>query len=108
VFFCYRLPGLDTEATENDPDYSLKAGVTCWYLYDLASETILGTPGEIASHIRSDLDTPRRLDMESDTLMDIRTKVRKHIKNTYERDLGVPADAPSPVLRCWMELNGAS
>jgi len=108
VFFCYRLPGLDTEATEDDPDYSLEAGVTRWYLYDLASETILDAPGEIASHIRSDPDTPRRIDIEPDTLKDIRAKVRKHIKNTYERDLGIPADAPSPVLRCWMELNEAS
>ena len=108
VFFCYRLPGLDTDPAENEPDYSLKAGVTRWYLYDLASETILGAPGEIASHIRSDLDTPRRLDIKPDTLKGIRAKVRKHIKNTYERDLGVPADAPSPVLRCWMELNEAS
>jgi len=74
----------------------------------LASETILGAPGEIASHIRSDPDTPRRLDIEPDTLKGIRAKVRKHIKNTYEKNLGVPADAPRPVLRCWMELNEAS
>ena len=108
VFFCYRLPGLDTEATEDEPDYSLNAGITRWYLYDLASGTILDNPGEIAAHIRSDPETPRLLDIEPDTLVEIRAKVRKHIKNTYEKNLGVPADAPSPVLRCWMELNEAS
>ena len=108
VFFCYRLPGLDVGTEEESSKFTLAAGTTRWYLYDLASEQILDDPGEIAAHIRSDPDTPRQLDIDPETLIDIRNKVRNHIKNTFEKAVGLPADAPRPSLRCWMELNEAS
>jgi len=105
VFFCYRLPALDSSADADSAEFTLDSGTTRWYLFDLETEQILETPGEIAAHVRSCQDTPRTLAIESTTLVSIRDKVRKHIKNSYEKAVGLPANAPSPQLRCWMELN---
>jgi hypothetical protein len=103
VFFCYALPALDTELGE----FTLEAGTTNWYLYDADSDDILDNPGEIVESVRSKPNTPRRCLFEEDTLKDVRTKVLKHIKNSYLKRLDVPLDAPKPTLRCWMELNEA-
>ena len=61
-------------------------------------------PGEIVDSIRSNPKTPRKCIAEQESLIAIREKVRDHIKNTYEKQLNVPMDAPGPSLKCWMEL----
>jgi superfamily II DNA or RNA helicase len=101
VFFCYGLPALDKEKNE----FTEEAGTTRWYLYDIEKDTILEEPGEIIESIRSKPSTPRKCITEEQTLVEIRGKVRKHIKNTYEKHLDAPLDAPKPSLKCWMELN---
>jgi SNF2 family DNA or RNA helicase len=100
VFFCYALPALDKEAGEFTED----AGTTRWYLYDLERDAILEEPGEIAASIRSKPDTPRTCSMEQKTLIELRGKIEKHIKNTYLKRVDAPVGV-KPALRCWMELN---
>ena len=100
VFFCYALPALDREKGE----FTEAAGTTRWYLYDLNRDAILEEPGEIVASIRSKPDTPRKCTTGEKTLVDIRAKVEKHIKNTYLKRVDAPVGV-KPALRCWMELN---
>ncbi|RME01325.1 MAG: helicase [Deltaproteobacteria bacterium] len=100
VFFCYALPALDKEKNE----FTEEAGTTRWYLYDLDRETILEEPGEIVESIRSKPETPRRCTMKEETLLDVRKKIEKHIKNSYLKRVDAPVGV-KPRLRCWMELN---
>jgi len=100
VFLCYALPALDREKGE----FTEAAGTTRWYLYDLNRDAILEEPAEIVASIRSKPDTPRRCDTEEKTLVDIRAKVERHIKNTYLKRIDAPVGV-KPALRCWMELN---
>jgi len=100
VFFCYALPALDKEAGE----FTEEAGTTRWYLYDLDREAILEEPGEIVASIRSEPETPRKCTTEEKTLVELRAKVEKHIKNTYLKRVDAPVGV-KPALRCWMELN---
>ncbi len=100
VFFCYALPALDKETNE----FTEEAGTTRWYLYDLDREAILDEPGEIAGSIRSKPETPRRCTTEEKTLLGIRKRIEKHIKNSYLKRVDAPLGV-KPRLRCWMELN---
>jgi superfamily II DNA or RNA helicase len=100
VFFCYALPALDKESGEFTED----AGTTRWYLYDLDREVIAEEPGEIVASIRSKVDTPRKCTTKEKTLVELRAKVEKHIKNTYLKRVDAPVGV-KPALRCWMELN---
>ena len=100
VFFCYALPALDKEKNE----FTEEAGTTRWYLYDLDRETILEEPGEIVASIRSKPATPRRCTTEETTLLNIRKRIEKHIKNSYLKRVDAPVGV-RPQLRCWMELN---
>ena len=100
VFFCYALPALDKEAGE----FTEEAGTTRWYLYDLDRDAILEEPGEIVASIRSKPETPRKCTTEEKTLVEIRAKVEKHIKNTYLKRVDAPVGV-KPALKCWMELN---
>lgn len=100
AFFCYALPALDKESGE----FTEQAGTTRWYLCDLDRDTILEEPGEIVASIRSKPETPRKCTTEEQTLMALRTKVEKHIKNTYLKRVDAPVGV-KPALRCWMELN---
>jgi superfamily II DNA or RNA helicase len=100
VFFCYALPALDKEAGE----FTEEAGTARWYFYDLDRDAILEEPAEIIGSIRSKTDTPRRCTTEEKTLVDIRARIEKHIKNTYLKRVDAPVGA-KPALRCWMELN---
>jgi hypothetical protein len=101
VFFCYALPALEKETGE----FTEEAGVTRWYLYDLDRDAILEDAGEISSSIRSTPETPRRCTTEQPTLVEVRAKVEKHIKNSYLKRVDAPVGV-RPSLRCWMELNG--
>ena len=100
VFFCYALPALDKESG----DFTEAAGTTRWYLYDLERDAILEEPGEIVTSIRSEPTTPRTCMTAEKTLVDLRTRVEKHIKNTYLKRVDAPVGV-KPTLRCWMELN---
>ncbi|MBR1255192.1 hypothetical protein JQ634_15965 [Bradyrhizobium sp. AUGA SZCCT0240] len=100
VFFCYGLPALDKETGE----FTHEAGTTRWYLYDFGRNTILEEPGEIVASIRSEADTPRQCKTDEKTLVDLRGKLEKHIKNTYLKRVDAPVGV-KPALRCWMELN---
>ena len=100
VFFCYSLPALDKETGE----FTEEAGTTRWYLYDMGRDTILEEPGEIIGSIRSKPNTPRRCVTEEQTLLEIRAKVLKHIKNTYLKRVDAPLGV-KPILKAWMELS---
>ena len=100
VFFCFALPALDKEAGE----FTEEAGMTRWYLYDLDRDAILEEPGEIVASIRSKPETPRKCTTEQKTLIELRGKIEKQIKNTYLRQVQAPVGV-KPALKCWMELD---
>ncbi len=100
VFFCYALPALDKETEE----FTDEAGTSRWYLYDIDRDAIFEEPGEIVSYIRSKPTTPRLCTTEQKKLIDIRTNIEKHIKNTYLKRIDAPVGI-KPSLKCWMELN---
>ena len=100
VFFCYALPALDKEAGE----FTEEAGTTRWYLYDMDRNAILEDPSEIAGSIRSKPETPDQCTTEEKTLVEIRAKIEKHIKNSYLKRIDAPVGV-KPSLKCWMELN---
>ena len=102
VFFCYALPALDKELGE----FTEAAGVTRWYFCDLGRDAILEEPSEIVASIRSTPDTPRSCATEQRTLVELKSKVEKHIKNTYLKRVDAPVGI-KPALKCWMELNRA-
>jgi superfamily II DNA or RNA helicase len=100
VFFCYRLPALDTESAE----FTLEVGVTRWYLHRLPGGELFDDPKLIVASIRSEPDTVRTYSADRTLLVDVRDTVLKHIKNTYLKQLDVPIGAPKPMLVGWMEL----
>jgi superfamily II DNA/RNA helicase len=101
AFFCYRLPALDTQLDE----FTLEAGDTRWYYAPLDGDDILTETTRIAEHVRSDPDTPRKTTTDRTDLVAARDRVRKHIKNSYLKQVGAPVTAPAPKLVCWMEVN---
>jgi superfamily II DNA or RNA helicase len=102
VFFCYRLPALDTETSA----FTEEAGTTRWYYYDLEQETITEELADILLSIRCKPSTPRHCSMEQKSLIDIRSEIQKHITNSYLKRLDAPLGV-GPSLKCWMEVNGA-
>ena len=102
VFLCYALPALDRESGE----FTEAAGTTRWYLYDFGRKTVLEEAGEIAPHVRSTAETPRRCTTAETALVEARGVIEKHIKNSYLKRIDAPAGV-KPALRCWMELNEA-
>jgi hypothetical protein len=100
VFFCYALPAFDKEKGE----FTEEAGMVRWYLYDMDRDAVLEEPGEIVASIRSKPETPRKCRTGERELVDVRTKIEKHIKNTYLKRVDAPIGV-KPKLRCWMELN---
>jgi hypothetical protein len=80
------------------------AGNTRWYLYELGTESILEDPGQIVASIRSEPSTPRECTTSKETLVDIRFKVERHIKNSYLKRVNAPAGVRQQ-LKCWMELS---
>lgn len=102
IFFCYRLPALDTELES----FTLEVGPTRWLFTPLDSnDTALEDTAEIAAYIRSRPETPRKTVLERSRLVSARAAVLKHLKNGYLKQVGAPLDAPRPRLVCWMEIN---
>jgi len=100
VFFCYALPALDREKGE----YTLEAGATKWYFQEAAGSRILTEPADIIESIRSSVTTPRKTELPTKTLSEIRNEVERHITNSYLKRIDAPVGV-GPELRCWMEVN---
>lgn len=100
VFFCYALPAPEAEDAAR---WTEEAGLTRWYLFDLATERIAEDAHEIVNSIRCAPDTPRSHALDAATLTDIRAKVERHIKNSYLKKAQAPVGV-KPVLKAWMEL----
>ncbi len=101
VFFCYCLPAFDAAQLV----FTLEAGPTRWYLWDLGKEVVLESPGEIADSVRSKPNTPRRCTIDRAALTQARKQVLVHIRETYLKQMNAPLNAPNPKLICWMELS---
>ena len=108
VFFCYALPAPARHVTDflsGDPLlWTEEAGDTKWYLYDLETGAIVDDAPGIAAVIRSTPTTPRVRAIADATLAEIRSKMEKHIKNTYLKSVQAPVGV-KPILKAWMELN---
>jgi hypothetical protein len=102
VFFCYALPALDKETEE----FSEEAGTVRWYLYDLDRDAVLEESSQIIGAIRSQAATPRRCTTDEKTLIEVRGKIEKHIKNSYLKRIDAPVGV-KPALKCWMEVNAS-
>ena len=100
VFFCYALPALDRERGE----YTLEAGATKWYFQEAAGSRILTEPADIIESVRSSVTTPRKTELSTKTLSEIRNEVERYITNTYLKRIDAPVGV-GPELRCWMEVN---
>ena len=104
VFFCYALPAESKGLGEKAETWTTEAGKAAWYLYDLATGKVLEQAEEIVAFVRSQPETPRRVNQAESALRDARLKVEKHIKNTYLKQIQAPVGV-KPILKCWMELN---
>lgn len=108
VFFCYALPappalvkGKEEQFAE---EWTEEAGHTRWYLSNLEGSSIVEEPSQIIDFIRCLPDTPRQAIVERKTLSEVRTRIERHIKNTYLRQVQAPIGV-RPVLKAWMELS---
>jgi superfamily II DNA or RNA helicase len=108
VYFCYARPGppavVDGPAPADASGWTEETGDRKWYLFEIATEKIVEEPTEIIDLIRSTPETPRRALIEQPTLAEIRSKIEKHIKNTYLKSAQAPVGV-KPVLKAWMELS---
>lgn len=108
IFFCYALPAPPAQASasglgEEVAAWSEEAGITQWYLYDFSKDVIIDDASEIIDYIRCTPDIVRQCSLTQRTLSDIRTKIEKHIKNTYFKRVQAPVGVRA-TLKCWMEL----
>ena len=99
VFFCYALPALDRNAGE----FTEEAGTTRWYFYNADRDEIVEGAENIVESVRSVPETPRRVSIGAEHLLEIRGKVLKHITDSYLKRVDAPVGV-KPQLRCWMEL----
>jgi len=102
VFFCYALPAADT--SEAEVRWTEEAGVVRWYLYDLATESVVEDPAAMLDAVRSSPETPLHCAIAQQTLSEVRAKVEKHLKNTYLKQVQAPVGV-KPKLKAWMELS---
>lgn len=108
VFFCYALPapGAGNPACDatDASEWTEEKGFARWYLYDLATEKVEEEPAAIIDLIRSQPETPRYCSMERETLVEIRKKLEKRIKDTYLKKVQAPQGVKA-TLKAWMELS---
>jgi hypothetical protein len=105
VFFCYRLPGRDFEATTSDEVlWNLEAGTTRWYFVTQGMEQPVEDLATILEMIQCESDEPRIIYGSDVHLSELKAVVDAHIKRTYMRSSGVPQGV-EPDLIAWMELN---
>lgn len=98
-FFCYELPSKRSDDTWTEGD-----GLYRWYLLDIESKAIIEQPYEIWQSIKSDITTPRFLNVSADTFADIRKTIESYINKTYMRSIQAPIGV-KPRLVTWMQLN---
>lgn len=110
VFFCYELPEMPKEAaTENlietnGAEIEILQTVSRWYLYNLETEQIEEDTIKINEIIRCSPDTPRFCVQSQETLVEIRQKVEKYLKNGYLKRVQAPIGT-RPILKAWMEIS---
>jgi len=100
VFFCYRLPAWDVDLE----DFSTENGPCQWYLYKMENGNIFEEVSEVITSVQCSVKEPRKCTNEQETLIEIRGKVLKHIKNSYLKKLEAPVGI-KPKLLAWMEIN---
>ncbi|PJC13429.1 MAG: helicase [Comamonadaceae bacterium CG_4_9_14_0_8_um_filter_57_21] len=107
VFFCYGLPGIDHSVTapvvESDA-WTLAAGRTAWLLLDLSTGKVLEDAAAIDAVIHCEPTTTRQCQIAPTSLSEARSKIEKHLKNGYLRQVQAPLGV-LPQLIGWMELN---
>ena len=108
VFFCYALPAPPAQGGDQKQqtaeNWTEEAGLTRWYLCDLATSKIIEEPAEIIEFIRCPWDAPRRQIIDQKILSEVRNQIDRHIKATYLRQVQAPIGV-KPVLKAWMELS---
>ncbi len=110
VFFCYELPEVPKDATPdisvetNGSDIEILPTVSRWYLYNLETEQIEEDTIKINETIRCSPDTPRFCVQSQETLVEIRQKVEKYLKNGYLKRVQAPIGT-RPILKAWMEIS---
>jgi superfamily II DNA or RNA helicase len=101
VFLCYSLPTPPPITAQSESDVGAwtteSGGTTAWYLYDIETGAIADDSARIVKLIRCTPETPRKHDVPEQTLSEIRTKVQKHIKNTYLRQVQARAASSQSV-----------
>ncbi|MFL2666973.1 MAG: C-terminal helicase domain-containing protein [Burkholderiales bacterium] len=100
VFFCYKLPSWNVEAEE----FKIDDGPSKWYMYEISNGNILEDISDIIDSVRSQPEEPRICTASTESLIDIRDKVKKHIKNSYLKSVDVPVGVDMQLL-AWMEIN---
>ena len=120
VFFCYELPEMPKEEEEKrrrgEEENQLTNGenprfaspnpqtVSRWYLYDLETEQIEEDTIKINEIIRCSPETPRLCVQSHETLVEIRQKIEKYLKNGYLKRVQAPIGT-RPILKAWMEIS---
>lgn len=100
VFFCYRFPTWDVD-TET---FTIEGGPCQWYLYEIDTGDTIEDVSEIIKSIKCKPEEPRKCLYEQETLIEIREKIKKHIKNSYLKKVEAPVGV-NPKLLAWMEIN---
>ncbi len=103
VFFCYRIPKLDTSDV-SQTQWTEEAGDTRWLYYDLDNQKIVEDLSQIINVIRSSPETKRLCVLGEKDLVEVRTLIEKHIKNSYLKQLQAPIGV-KPILKAWMEIS---
>jgi hypothetical protein len=78
--------------------------VSRWYLYDLETEKIEEDTIRINEIIRCSPETPRFCVQSHETLIEIRQKIEKYLKNGYLKRVQAPIGT-RPILKAWMEIS---
>ncbi len=110
VFFCYELPEMpkdgtpETSVETNGNDLEILPTVSRWYLYNLETEQIEEDTIKINEIIRCSPDTPRFCVQSQETLVEIRQKIEKYLKNGYLKRVQAPIGT-RPILKAWMEIS---
>jgi superfamily II DNA/RNA helicase len=106
AFFCYARPAHDVDESERKGRdiWTTAAGDVKWYLYDVENDKIIEDAPSILSFIQCAPDTERKTNMEETSLIEIKSNIEKHIKQTYLRKVQAPIGV-EPTLKAWMELS---
>jgi superfamily II DNA or RNA helicase len=99
IFFCYNLPGKDS----NTGEWIELAGFTKWYLYNLEKDEFFDDPSEILNIIQCEKDSERIINFSQEILIDCRKKIENKIKNSYLKSVQAPIGV-RPILKAWLSI----